>query len=99
MDAKDILFVGLAIALVFYGTTLLRGGFAVPTALQAAVGFVTAFLDTLGIGSFATTTAAYKLRKMVPVKQIPGTMNVGHTLSTIVQAFIYTKIVPVDRRR
>src|SRR5437588_5432051 len=33
---------------------------------------------------------------MVPVKLIPGTLNVGHTLSTIAQAFIYTKIVPVD---
>ncbi len=96
MDAKDLLFIGLAVALVFYGTTLLWGGFAMPTPLQSAVGFVTAFFDTLGIGSFATTTAAYKLRKMVPVKQIPGTMNVGHTLATIAQAFIYTKIVPVD---
>ena len=33
---------------------------------------------------------------MVPVQLIPGTLNVGHTLSTIAQAFIYTKIVPVD---
>ena len=33
---------------------------------------------------------------MVPVKLIPGTLNVGHTLSTIAQAFIYTKLVPVD---
>jgi uncharacterized membrane protein YfcA len=96
MDAKDYLFIGLAVALAIYGTTLLRGGFAVPTPLEGLVGFVTAFLDTLGIGSFATTTAAYKLRKMVPVKLIPGTLNVGHTLATIAQAFIYTKIVPVD---
>jgi uncharacterized membrane protein YfcA len=96
MDAKDYLFIGLAIALAVYGTTLLRGGFALPTAIESLVGFVTAFFDTLGIGSFATTTAAYKLRKMVPVKMIPGTLNVGHTLATIAQAFIYTKIVPVD---
>jgi uncharacterized membrane protein YfcA len=34
----------------------------------------------------------------VPVKLIPGTLNVGHTLATITQAFIYTKIVPVDSR-
>jgi uncharacterized membrane protein YfcA len=96
MDAKDYLFVGLGIALALYGTVLIRGGFAVPTPIEAAVGFVTAFFDTLGIGSFATTTAAYKLRKMVPVKMIPGTLNVGHTLATIAQAYIYTKIVPVD---
>jgi uncharacterized membrane protein YfcA len=96
VDAKDYLFIGLGIALLLYGTTLVRGGFKVPTPLEGLVGFVTAFFDTLGIGSFATTTAAYKLRRMVPVKQIPGTMNVGHTLATIAQAFIYTKIVPVE---
>jgi uncharacterized membrane protein YfcA len=96
VDAKDYLFIGLGIALLLYGTTLIRGGFKVPTPLEGLVGFVTAFFDTLGIGSFATTTAAYKLRRMVPVKQIPGTMNVGHTLATIAQAFIYTKIVPVE---
>ena len=61
-----------------------------PTLLQTAIGFVTAFFDTLGIGSFATTTAVYKLRDMVPVQLIPGTLNVGHALSTIAQAFIYT---------
>ena len=47
---------------------------------RSAIGFVTAFFDTLGIGSFATTTAVYKLRDMVPVKLIPGTLNVGHAL-------------------
>jgi len=33
---------------------------------------------------------------MVPVTLIPGTLNVGHTLPTIAQAFIYTQIVPVE---
>ncbi|HUO52905.1 MAG TPA: sulfite exporter TauE/SafE family protein [Gemmatimonadaceae bacterium] len=32
---------------------------------------------------------------MVPDEQIPGTLNVGHTLPTIVQAFIFTKLVNV----
>ena len=77
-------------------STVFRGGLAMPTALQTAIGFVTAFFDTLGIGSFATTTAVYKLRNMVPVKLIPGTLNVGHALATIAQAFIYTQLVPVD---
>jgi uncharacterized membrane protein YfcA len=96
VDAKQLLFVGLAIVLVIYGVAVARGGFAMPTAFQTAIGFVTAFFDTLGIGSFATTTAAYKLRNLVPVKLIPGTLNVGHTLATIAQAFIYTQIVPVE---
>ncbi len=98
MDAKQLLFVGLAIVFVIYAVAVARGGFAMPTPLQTAIGFVTAFFDTLGIGSFATTTAVYKLRNMVPVKLIPGTLNVGHTLSTIAQAFIYTQIVPVEAR-
>ena len=96
MDAKTLLFIGLGLMLVIYSATVFRGGLVRPTALQSAIGFVTAFFDTLGIGSFATTTAVYKLRNMVPVKLIPGTLNVGHALSTIAQAFIYTKLVPVE---
>jgi uncharacterized membrane protein YfcA len=82
--------------LVIYAVTVLRGGLVRPTLLQSAIGFVTAFFDTLGIGSFATTTAVYKLRSMIPVRLIPGTLNVGHTLPTIAQAFIYTQLVPVE---
>ena len=37
-----------------------------PTLFQALVGFVTCFFDTLGIGSYATTTALYRLRRTVP---------------------------------
>src|SRR5713226_8219919 len=96
VGAKQVLFVGLGVVLVIYAIAVARGGFAMPTALQTAIGFVTAFFDTLGIGSFATTTAVYKLRSMVPVKLIPGTLNVGHTLPTIAQAYIYTQMVPVE---
>lgn len=67
-----------------------------PTALGAGIGFVTTFFDTLGIGSFATTTSLYKLRHVVRDERIPGTLNVGHTLATIVQAFIFIAIVDVD---
>ena len=96
MDAKSLLFVGLGVMLLVYSATVFRGGLVMPTLLQSLIGLVTAFFDTLGIGSFATTTAVYKLRSMVPVKLMPGTLNVGHALSTIAQAFIYTKLVPVD---
>ena len=96
MDVKTWLFVGLGIGAVVWLVAVVRGGLVMPTALQTAIGFVTAFFDTLGIGSFATTTTIYKLRNMVPVELIPGTLNVGHTLGVIAQAFIYTQIVPVD---
>ena len=98
MDAKSLLFIGLGFMLVVYVAAVARGGWQTPTLLQSAIGLVTAFFDTLGIGSFATTTAAYKLRSLVPVKLIPGTLNVGHAPATIAQAFIYTSIVPVDSK-
>jgi uncharacterized membrane protein YfcA len=113
-NAKDLLFVALTIFLAFYVVVFAKGVVAArrepqmrgpdrrtdvtPTLWQLVVGFVTNFFDTLGIGSFATTTAAYKLAKMVPVRLIPGTLNVGHTIPTIAQAFIYTRIVPVDSK-
>ena len=70
------------------------GGF--PNPAQLGIGFVTNFFDTLGIGSFAPTTAVFKFLKMVPDRLIPGTLNVGHTLPTITQAFIYTTIIEID---
>ncbi len=61
------------------------------------LGFVTNFFDTLGIGSFATTTAACRARRLVSDELIPGTLNVGHALPTIVQAIIYITVIDVDK--
>jgi uncharacterized membrane protein YfcA len=66
------------------------------TAMELGTGFVTNFFDTLGIGSFAPTTAIFKFFKIVPDRLIPGTLNVGHTLPTITQAFIYTTAIEVE---
>jgi uncharacterized membrane protein YfcA len=66
------------------------------SALELGTGFVTNFFDTLGIGSFAPTTAAFKFFKLVPDRLIPGTLNVGHTIPTIAEAFIYTAVIAVD---
>jgi uncharacterized membrane protein YfcA len=67
-----------------------------PTLLDAAVGFVTNFFDTLGIGSFATTTTFFRSMRMVDDRLIPGTLNVGHALPTVAQALIYIAIIQVD---
>ncbi len=67
-----------------------------PTPIEIAIGFVTDFFDTLGIGSFAPTTAIYKLRRMVPDELIPGTLNVGHTTSAIAEALIFVTAILVD---
>ena len=67
-----------------------------PSPFQILLGAVTNFADSLGIGSFATTTAVFKLMKMVPDRIIPGTLNTGHTLPTVAQAFAFTSVIPVD---
>ena len=67
-----------------------------PGILNVIIGAVTNFFDTLGIGSFAPTTAIFRLKRIVPDKLIPGTLNVGHTLPTLVQAFIFIALVQVE---
>src|SRR5688572_25344924 len=64
--------------------------------LQGAIGFVTNFFDTLGVGSFAPTTSIFKLLRLVPDERIPGTLNTGHALPTIAQALIFIAAVSVD---
>jgi uncharacterized membrane protein YfcA len=61
----------------------------------AATGFVTIFLDTLGIGCFATTTTIFRNLRLVPDELIPGTLNVGHALAAVVSAYIFIELVPV----
>ena len=67
-----------------------------PRAPELALGFVTNFFDTLGIGCFAPTTAAFKLFRRVPDEMIPGTLNVGHALPALTEAFIFIAVVTVE---
>jgi len=67
-----------------------------PSPAQTAIGFITNFFDTLGIGSYATTTSIYKLFRLVPDRLIPGTLLVGHMWPTVAQAVIYIHIVQVE---
>jgi uncharacterized membrane protein YfcA len=111
MDAKLILIAALLALTVFYAVswwTMARHRLAAkghgseepvaPNLLHFVIGFVTNFFDTLGIGSFATTTSAFKFWKLVPDQQIPGTLNVGHVLPTIVQAVLFITAVAVEFR-
>src|SRR4030095_5405239 len=72
------------------------GGRESPGFLDSVTGFVTNFFDTLGIGSFATTTALFKVRHCMADEQIPGTLNAGHALPTVVQTFVFVATVEVD---
>ncbi|MCQ1529442.1 sulfite exporter TauE/SafE family protein [Lutispora saccharofermentans] len=60
------------------------------------VGFITNFLDTLGIGSFAPTTALFKFFNMVPDRVIPGTLNVGDTVPVVFEAFLFIAAITVE---
>ncbi|WP_461205428.1 TSUP family transporter [Clostridium sp. DL1XJH146] len=62
----------------------------------SGIGFVTNFFDTLGIGSFAPTTALLRAFKQVPDRLLPGTLNVSCTIPVIMEAFIFIKVIEVD---
>jgi uncharacterized membrane protein YfcA len=91
-------YLAVLVAAVRHARGRAGGAPVAPGPFELVLGFVTAFFDTLGIGSFAPTTAALKLRRLVPDEDIPGTLNVGHTLATIAQAFIFIAIVTVDMK-
>lgn len=161
LNPRNALLVALGIVAALYLALIIRatlrgvheGDRATPSAGGIGTGFVTNFFDTLGIGSFATTTTIFRLHltpaqkrmwaivfgllaavvatvvgvvrpglifgrgmwfgativavllsallvlyfgENVDDKVIPGTLNVGHTVPTIAQAFIFTTLVPVD---
>ncbi|MEP6835486.1 MAG: sulfite exporter TauE/SafE family protein [Gemmatimonas sp.] len=110
LDPKSALLIALAAFTVFYlwvivgavqkelgrGKTLGHILWGPNAAGLYFTGAFTNFWDTLGVGSFAPTTAIFRKWKLVPDERIPGTLNIGHVLPTIVQAFIYTTIIKVD---
>ena len=67
----------------------------VPKPEALALGAVTNFFDTLGIGSFAPTIAWFRFRKMVPDKLMPLTMFIGYTIPAILQGVIFLIILGV----
>jgi uncharacterized membrane protein YfcA len=67
-----------------------------PRIFHLAIGFITNFFDTLGIGSFAPTTAVFRLLRLVPDELIPGTLIVGHALPVVTQAMFFVSAVGVE---
>jgi uncharacterized membrane protein YfcA len=98
MHARNWLFLTLGVIAVGFLWIWFRRNRhpGVPTLLELVVGLVMNFFDALGVGSFAPTTAAFKLWHMVPDEKIPGTLNVGLAIPTILEAFLFIAIVEVD---
>ncbi|HJX22216.1 MAG TPA: sulfite exporter TauE/SafE family protein, partial [Steroidobacteraceae bacterium] len=67
-----------------------------PGPADIAIGVVTDFLDTLGIGSYAPTTALFKFRGKPADELIPGTLNVGHNASAFLETVLFVTTVSVD---
>ena len=106
LDAKTWLLIALGLVAVFHLGTIITavgrhrranpGEATVPSLKGLGIGFITNFFDTLGIGSFAPTTTLFRSTKSVSDENIPGTLNVGHTTPTLVEAFIFISAVQVD---
>src|SRR5207342_3100241 len=82
----------LGMAVLIYGFVLARAAIAAqvaPGAEALALGAVVNFLDTLGIGSFAPTTAWFKFRRMVPDRLIPQTMLCGLTPPAMTESIVF----------
>lgn len=92
------LMIPLALSTLFFAAILARSAVAchaVPKAEMMALGALTNFFDTLGIGSFAPTMAWLKFRGLVPDRLIPCTMLVGYTLPSMAQAIIFLVLLGV----
>jgi uncharacterized membrane protein YfcA len=93
-----IVLAGAVMGLAWYRSRKTAADVRLPSGGEILVGFGTEFFDTLGIGSFAPTTAIYKLFGMVPDELIPGTLNVGHTAGVVLQSLIFITSVAVAPR-
>jgi uncharacterized membrane protein YfcA len=92
------LLVPLSLAILLFSVVLIRAALAArarPTPEAMLLGAVVSFFDTLGIGSFAPTTAWLKLRKLVPDRLIPPTMLVGLTPPAMTESVIFLLLLGV----
>jgi uncharacterized membrane protein YfcA len=92
------LLVPLGLAILVYAIVLGRAAIAsraTPTLEATLLGAVVNFFDALGIGSFATTTAWFKFRKMVPDRLIPPTMLAGLTPPSMAESVVFLILLGV----
>jgi len=92
------LLVPLILAILLFTFVLTRAAIAdraKPTLESIGLGAVVSFFDTLGIGSFAPTTAWLKFRKLVPDRIIPPTMLVGLSPPAMAESVIFLILLGV----
>jgi uncharacterized membrane protein YfcA len=92
------LLVPLSLAILLFSFILVRSAIdqrALPNVEAVIAGAVVSFFDTLGIGSFAPTTAWLKFRRLVPDRLIPPTMLVGLTPPSMAESIIFLILLGV----
>ncbi len=92
------LLVPLGLSILFFAFMLARAAIerrAVPRFEAVVLGAVVSLFDTLGIGSFAPTTAWMKFRKLVPDRMIPPTLLVGLTPPAMTESVIFLILLGV----
>lgn len=62
----------------------------------AAIGFISDLLDTWGIGSFATCQAGFKFSKSCDDEMMPGTLNIAHTIPTILEFLLFLELIQIS---
>jgi uncharacterized membrane protein YfcA len=67
-----------------------------PNLVDCGIGLLVSFLDSLGIGAFAPTTAIFRLLRLVRDEQMPGTLNAGLSIPGILEAALYIEVVKAD---
>jgi uncharacterized membrane protein YfcA len=96
---RILLLTALAVGTVFFVAGVFmawRRNPVAPSVEGVAMSAVANFFDTLGIGSFAPTTAYLKFRRLIPDELIPCTMMVGYGLPATLQAFVFIDGVKID---
>lgn len=65
--------------------------------LGALIGFITDLGDTLGIGSFATTTGLFKVTHFTDDdSKLPGTLNAVHAIPVMFEALLFITAVKIE---
>ncbi len=104
MSTANILLIGLGVLTLAFAVVFAKDLMAkkdqwekdTSFAVSGAIGFVTNFFDTLGIGSFAPTTALLRFFKQTDDRLIPGTLNVACCIPVVAEAFIFIQGVEVE---
>jgi hypothetical protein len=92
------LLVPLILAILGFLVILVRAAIAAnakPRIEALILGAVVSFFDTLGIGSFAPSTAWIKFRKLVPDRLIPPTLVVGLGPPAMAESIIFLILLGV----